>query len=146
VPASALFRGLFATALAADEILTEVRVPPQPQGWGLAELSRRAGDFALAGVAVAIDTAPGDRRRCARARVVAFGAGDRPMRLRASEAVLAGAWLDADTAVRAAQAASPEIDPPDDVHATAEYRRHLVAVLAERALLDAFAQVARVSR
>jgi carbon-monoxide dehydrogenase medium subunit len=141
-----LFRGLFATTLATDEILTEVRVPPQPEGWGFAELSRRAGDFALAGVAVLFDTAPHDRRLCARARVVAFGAGDRPVRLAASEAVLAGASLDADTAGRAAQAASPEIDPPDDVQATSEYRRHLVAVLAERALLDAFDGVARVSR
>ena len=138
VPAIHFFRGLLATALGADEILTEVRVPPQPPGWGFAELARRPGDFALAGIAAIVCGAGEDAGRCERARLVGFGVGDRPVRLMPSEVILAGARLDAGVAAEAAAAAGPASDPPDDVHASSEYRRHLVTVLTERALLQAF--------
>jgi carbon-monoxide dehydrogenase medium subunit len=138
VPASAFFLGLLATALAAGEILTEVRVPAQGPGWGFSEVARRHGDFALAGVAAVVRAGAG---RCEEVVIVGFGVGDRPMRLAPSERIAKGAGLDAETAAHAAAAAGPACDPPDDVHASAEYRRHLATILAERALLQAFGRL-----
>ncbi len=54
VAADAFFRGLLATALEPDEILTAIDIPAQPPGWGFVEIARRPGDFALAGVAAVI--------------------------------------------------------------------------------------------
>ena len=132
IAAGAFFRGLLSTALEADEILIAVEVPAQPPGWGFAEVARRPGDFALAGVAAVVGEGE--------VRLVGFGVGDRPLRLSSAERLLAGATLDAETAARAGAAAGPDCDPPSDVHGSAEYRRHLATVLAERALLQASAR------
>jgi carbon-monoxide dehydrogenase medium subunit len=141
VPAGEFFRGLLATALGPREILVEVRVPgPAATAWGFAEVARRPGDFALAGVVAVLHPAPGAPGRGRPARLVAFGAGDVPVRLTAAEALLAGVALDAEAARRAGRAGAAQTAPPDDVHASAGYRRHLVAVLAEQALLDAAAR------
>jgi len=132
IAAGAFFRGLLSTALEADEILIAVEVPAQPPGWGFAEVARRPGDFALAGVAAVLGEGG--------VRLVGFGVGDRPLRLSSAERLLAGATLDAETAARAGTAAGPDCDPPSDVHGSGEYRRHLATVLAERALLQASAR------
>jgi CO/xanthine dehydrogenase FAD-binding subunit len=132
IAAGAFFRGLLSTALEADEILIAIEVPAQPPGWGFAEVARRPGDFALAGVAAVLGEGE--------VRLVGFGVGDRPLRLSSAERLLAGATLDAETAARAGTAAGPDCDPPSDVHGSGEYRRHLATVLAERALLQASAR------
>jgi carbon-monoxide dehydrogenase medium subunit len=132
IAAGAFFRGLLSTALEADEILIAIEVPAQPPGWGFAEVARRPGDFALAGVAAVLGEGG--------VRLVGFGVGDRPLRLSSAERLLAGATLDAETAARAGTAAGPDCDPPSDVHGSGEYRRHLATVLAERALLQASAR------
>jgi carbon-monoxide dehydrogenase medium subunit len=142
VTAPGYFRGLLATALEPDEILTEVRVPAQPATWGFAELARRPGDFAVAGVAALISVAAGGPgRRCERAALVGFGVSDRPVRLPHVERLLASEPLDHGTIGRAAAAAPADCDPPDDVHGSADYRRHLASVLAERALDQALARL-----
>ena len=133
IAAGAFFRGLLSTALEADEILIAIEVPAQPPGWGFAEVARRPGDFALAGVAAVLGEGG--------VRLVGFGVGDRPLRLSSAERLLAGATLDAETAARAGTAAGPDCDPPSDVHGSAEYRRHLATVLTERALLQALARL-----
>jgi CO/xanthine dehydrogenase FAD-binding subunit len=138
VALDAFFVGLLATALADDEILVEIEIPAQRgAGWGFGEIARRAGDFAIAGVAGVLRTAGG---RCADARLVAFGADDRPVRLRAAEHTLAGATIADDLAARTAAAAPSDCTPPDDVHASAEYRRHLVRVLTEQVVQAALAR------
>ncbi len=143
LPASDFFVGLFATALAADEILTEVHVPDlRGTGWGFAEVARRAGDFALAGVAVVLRAAPGAPGRCDVARLVAFGAGPNPMRLGAAEALLAGRAFDANRAGAVGTAAAGACAPDDDLHASAEYRRHLVSILTEQAIREALERLA----
>jgi carbon-monoxide dehydrogenase medium subunit len=131
-----LVLGPLTTALAVDEILVEVEVPDaRDAAWGFAEVARRAGDFALAGVAAVLR---GARGRIAHARLVAFGADERPVRLRSAEArVLAHAG-----AREAAAAAAAECRPPDDVHASAAYRRHLVAVLTEQVVGQALGRLA----
>jgi aerobic carbon-monoxide dehydrogenase medium subunit len=137
IAAGAFFLGSMATALAPDEILTAVEVPPTGPGWGFAEIARRPGDFALAGVVVVLGPAPRTE-----ARVVGFGVGDRPVRLGAAERALAQAPTGDDGAARAGAAAGPDCDPPSDVHGSAAYRRHLAAVLTERAALQARARLA----
>jgi carbon-monoxide dehydrogenase medium subunit len=147
VAADVFFRGLLATELRPDEILTAIDVPAQPPGWGFVEIARRPGDFALAGVAVVVRvgrplTLPsrplgGEGE----VRLVGFGVGDRPLRLTGAERVLTGVPIDAATAARAGAAAAPDCDPPSDVHGSADYRRHLATVLAERALLQAAARL-----
>jgi CO/xanthine dehydrogenase FAD-binding subunit len=139
VPADEFFVGLLTTALHDDEILTEIHVPPPRGAWGFAELARRRGDFALVGVAAAVAADRGAER----ARIVGFGVGDGPVRLRAAEDVLAGAALDGASAHAAGVAAAEACAPAADLHASAEYRRHLVAVLTEQVVTDVIARLER---
>jgi aerobic carbon-monoxide dehydrogenase medium subunit len=135
------FVGALTTALAAGEILVHVEIPDaRDAGWGFAEIARRPGDFAIAGVAALVRGRDG---RCHAARLVAFGAHDRPVRLRAAEAAITGGRLSAELGAQAAGMASTDCRPPDDVHASAEYRAHLVRVLTERAVHDAVTRLSR---
>ena len=93
-----------------------------------------AGDFALAGVTISLDGK-------AHARVVGFGVADRPVRLRAAEALVAAAPRDPAAPARAGAAAAADCDPATDVHASAEYRRHLATVLTEDALRQAIGRL-----
>lgn len=136
VAAAAFFQGLLTTAIAPDEILTEVRVPAPGRGWGFAEVARRSGDFALAGVVAVLDRPAGSTGPCASARIVGFGVSDRPMRFPEAERILVTAHP--DPALAGAAAAC---DPPSDVHASATYRRHLAAVLAEEAVRQALVRL-----
>ena len=136
-----LFVGALTTTLQADEILIGIEIPDaRGAGWGFSEVARRPGDFAIAGVAA---MARGTRGRCERARLVAFGAHERPVRLRAAEAAITGAELSPSLGARAAAHTAADCQPPDDVHASAEYRTHLVRVLTEQAVRDAVLGVAR---
>ncbi len=141
IAAGDFFLGLFATALATDEILVEVEIPAQRgTGWGFAEVARRAGDFAIAGVAGVLRAGevPG---RCVAARLVVFGADDRPIRVTAAEASLVGEVLTPDLAARAGAGAAGGCHPSDDVHASADYRRHLVTVLTEQVVGEALSRL-----
>lgn len=129
------------TALAADELLCEVRLPPSPPGAGYAviEFARRHGDFALAGAMVRLERDA--RGRLRNPRLVLFGVGRRPLRALAAEARLADARPEDGLFAGAAAIAAGECDPYDDLHASAVYRRHLAEVLTGRALEEAFARV-----
>ncbi len=134
IPAADFFLGSLTTALAPDEIITEIRLPTWPAGrrWGFEEFARRRGDFALAGVAVFWDEDEGRRVRNAHLGVI--GACRRPHRLSAAEAILDDRTLDEKAVGEAARAAAAAVEPPEDLHAGADYRRALVATLLERAL------------
>jgi carbon-monoxide dehydrogenase medium subunit len=135
IAADAFFFGALATALAADEIITEIRLPAWPAGrrYGFEEFALRRGDFAIAAAAVFYDLDPGGH--AANARVGVIGVGERPARLPTVEAVLDGARVDADTIARAAAATSAAVAPQDDIHASAAYRRALAGTMVERALI-----------
>jgi carbon-monoxide dehydrogenase medium subunit len=116
------FLGFFDTALGADEMLVEVRVPRRPgEGWGYEKFTRRANDWAIVGVA----TVAG--------RVSLANMGSRPVRAAATEAALANGAGAAEAAALAAE----DTSPPDDLAADAEYRRHLARILTRRALVTA---------
>jgi carbon-monoxide dehydrogenase medium subunit len=116
------FRGVFTTALAADEMLVEVEVPALPARTGTCflEIARRRGDYALVGVAatVTVDAAG----KPVGARIALCNAGATPVLVAVSD-------LDG-----APEQVRREIDPPENVHATAAFRRHLAGVLTRRAL------------
>jgi len=139
IAAEDLCVGPFLTSLQPTELLCEVHVPDQRGwGWGFAEVARRPGDFALAGVAALLRLGAGV---CESVRLVAFGVGAGPVRLVWAERLLLGSAVDVESARRGAEAAAEGLPPPpSDVHASAEYRRHLVAVLTEQVLLEAQAR------
>jgi CO/xanthine dehydrogenase FAD-binding subunit len=134
--AGEFFVNLFSTALQPDELLVEVRIPPWPAsgGWGFRELSRRPGDFAIAVVATAVTL---ERGKFKEARISMGGVGPTALRASKAEQLLKGQAPDEGALQAAGQAASEASDPPNDIHGSAEYRRHVVEVLTRRALRDA---------
>jgi CO/xanthine dehydrogenase FAD-binding subunit len=139
VPAVDFFTGLFSTALEPGELLVAVEIPRPAarSGFAFEEISRRHGDFALAGAAAAVTV--DDRGRCREARVALLSVGDRPVVAEHAARTLDGEVPSAE-AIRAAaeRAAADDIDPPSDIHASSRYRRRLAAVLTRRALERAF--------
>jgi carbon-monoxide dehydrogenase medium subunit len=135
--AADFFRGALTTALEPDEIITEIRLPPWPAGrrFAFQEFAQRRGDFAMSGVALYYD--PAADGRVGNAHVGVIGVADRPQRLATVEAVLNGCTISDATLAAAAKAASAAVDPHDDIHASAAYRRSLTGTLVERALRSA---------
>lgn len=123
IAASDFFTGYFESALAADEMLTEVRVPKAPgAAWNYQKFNRRAQDWAIVGAAaVAVNGAT---------NVALVNMGATPLRATAVEAALAGGSSAAEAAAQAAEGT----EPPTDLNATPEYREHLARVLTRRAL------------
>ncbi|EHY87646.1 FAD binding domain-containing protein [Saccharomonospora azurea] len=121
IAATEFFLGPFTTALEPDEVLTEIRLPRAEAGWGFEKFTRRAIDWAIVGVAV--------QGR----NVGLINLAGTPMRAEATERALADGASIAEAAALAAEGTSPADEP----HATAEYRKHLARVLAERALVQA---------
>jgi len=137
LPAAAFATGPLSTALAHDELVTEIRLPPWPAGrrWGFEEFALRRGDFALAGIACYYD--PDVTGRATNVHVGVIGACPRPHRLTAAEAALEGGAVDEAAVAAACAAAVTELDPPSDLHADAAYRSALAAILLRRALRQA---------
>jgi carbon-monoxide dehydrogenase medium subunit len=143
VPADEFFIGLFTTVLEPDELLVEVALPSMParSGWSLMEVARRPHDFALVGVAAVVNL--DENGRCEQARMVFLSAGDSPrVAPQAAESLKGQAPTQESIRAAAEIAASKEIDPSSDIHATAEFRRHLANVLCRRALEQAFQRAA----
>lgn len=142
VAAADFYQGLFETALADDEILTEIDVRPLPDnvGYSFHEFARRHGDYAQAGVAVLLTV--DDSGVCQAARLVYLNVGDMPMDAKGAAAMLVGNVITPELIEAAAQfAAANEIAPSGDVHGSAAYKRHLAAVLGKRAIVEALSKV-----
>ena len=121
IAAGDFFQGFLETALAPDELLTEIRVPKTSGGFSYQKFNRRAQDWAIVG-ALAVHNGT--------TRVALVNMGGTPIRARAVEDALAGGASIADAAERAAEGT----EPPSDLNATPEYREHLARVLVRRAL------------
>jgi carbon-monoxide dehydrogenase medium subunit len=153
IAADDFFRGIYTTALAPGEIVTEILLPRPAAGWrwGFEELARRHGDFALAGLAAGVRVTEGSAAVAGRGepeasradrgiepseykelRLVFFGVGPRPVRARRAEAALAGRHADAEALAAAGRALDGDLDPPGDVHGSPALRRHLARVLLSR--------------
>jgi len=138
VPAKDFFLGLFTSVLEPEELLVEIKLPafPERTGWSLMEIARRPHDFCLIGVAAVLTL--DEKDQCQGAKLVYLSAGDGPVEAPGAADILKGQKL-TDEAIRAAaeKASAEEIDPSSDIHATAEFRRHLANVLTRRALEEA---------
>lgn len=128
------FKKRHTTIMEHDEMLTHVTFPPWKagDGWAFEEVGRRPGDFAIAGVAVLLTPANG---RCGRARITVFGTPDIPQRSESAETLLAGNSLSAGLMNEIVARVQAETSTWSDLHATAEYRRHVIGVLVRRAVL-----------
>jgi carbon-monoxide dehydrogenase medium subunit len=133
IAANDFFEGIMTTALAEDEILTEVRLPviSDQTRFGFNEFNRRAGDFAIAMALVTYQLVDGV---IAEPRVGIGGAEARPRRMPEAEAALKGRPLEAKTFQAAAEAAAEALDPIEDIQADSEFRRDLVRAVTRRAL------------
>ena len=138
IPAREFFRGLFETALAPDEIVTEIVIPAPPprSGGAYLKLERKVGDFATAAVAVQLTLDASDT--CSRAGIGLTNVGATPIAATQAESFLTNKRLDDGTIAQAAQLAADAADPFEDRRGSAEYKRDVVRVLAARALRLAF--------
>lgn len=141
LPAEEFLTGIMSNALEPGEMVVAVRYPRPVAGTSAAfvEFARRLGDFALAGAAVILTIRKGV---CEQARVTVVGMGDGPFRAHEAEAVLTGSALNGKTSKDAFTEAVAKVvagvEPSEDVHASADYRRHLAGVMTARALQTAF--------
>jgi aerobic carbon-monoxide dehydrogenase medium subunit len=138
IDAADFFEGPLMTALQADEIITEIRLPlwPAKRRFGFQEFARRRGDFAMAAAAVFYDD-DDDGGKARNAHVGTIGVADHPLRLKAAEDAINGNSIDEGVIAKAEAAASASVDPADDIHASGAYRKALIGVMVERALRDA---------
>ncbi|MGI8802944.1 MAG: FAD binding domain-containing protein [Solirubrobacteraceae bacterium] len=138
IAAADFFRGYMETAaVAADEVVTEVRLPSM-DGWsfGYEKFNRRQEDWAMVGVCVLVEVSDGV---CSDVRIGLTNMGGTPLRAAAAEAALRGQPLSGESIAAAAAEAADATTPPADINASSEYRRHLARVLCRRALEQAAA-------
>jgi carbon-monoxide dehydrogenase medium subunit len=130
------FRGAFVTTLAADEMIVALRVPAMRPGAGFAfqEFAQRRGAPIIAAVAVMLERAGA---RCTKARIAAAGVGPVPIRLFAPEGIVERSGPSDEAIEAASELAAEMVDPISDLHASADFRRHLTQVLVKRALCAA---------
>ncbi len=135
VIAQDFFRGLYATALKAGELLVAAEFPLPESGYASAfgELARRHGDYAMVGVAAHGST---QGQKFSDVRVALFGVGDRPVRAARFERALEGRPAAASTIEGALAALDSDLDPRADLQASAATKRHLAKVLAGRVLTN----------
>jgi carbon-monoxide dehydrogenase medium subunit len=138
IAAADLFQDYLTTAIEPGEVLTEVSVPAL-QGWGHAyeKFTRRAEDWAMVGVCALVQRAADGT--CADVRVAFTNMASTPIRATAVEDALRGQPLSAEAIAAAAEHAAEGTEPPGDLNATPEYKRHLSRVITKRALQRAAA-------
>ncbi len=138
VAARDFFIGPLTTAIEPHELLCEIHFPIAPERtvWGFQELCRRPGDFAVA--AVACQLALDDSQVCTAAAVAVGGAHAIPLAIAEAAAALVGGKGEAAAITEAAEKAAAAVDPPSDVHGSADFRRRMVKVLTQRALTEAW--------
>jgi carbon-monoxide dehydrogenase medium subunit len=150
VSAGDFYSGPLSTDVAEDELLRAVRFSRIPDGCALVELARRAGDFAIVAAAAALDLVEG---RLSQVRLALGGVAATPRRIHEAEDVLEGVepvegadglLVPADVLEELDDVVRRSIDPPGDLHGSPDYRRHLAATLAHRAVERALAEVPSV--
>ena len=143
VPADELFLSYFTTSLEPEEMVTEVRfrLPVESAGTTFMELSRRHGDFGIAGVAAVVTRENGFIKE---SRLGLMGAGGTPVRPTEAERILAGSEPTEDVLEAAAEAVDRAIEPTGDIHGSEDFRRNTAKVLTKRAVRRAFERARRM--
>jgi carbon-monoxide dehydrogenase medium subunit len=144
IPAEQWFEGYLMTSRSPDELLVEVRFPAARPGTGVSfqEVARRHGDFAIVGLAASLVLSGGV---ISEARMAFAGLSDVPARPGAAEDLLVGETPSAELFAEAARRATDDVDPPDDLHGSPDYRKTIAATLVRRVLKEAADQAARGS-
>ena len=138
IAAADMFQDYLTTALEHTEVITQISIPRLDDwGFGYQKFTRRAEDWAMVGVCALVKKGAGGE--CEDVRVGLTHMGPTPLRASAVEDALRGGGLDAESIAAAAAHASDGTDPPGDLNATPDYKRHLAAVLTRRALEEAVA-------
>src|SRR5215468_10039699 len=140
IPIEKFFTGLFATALAPDEILTEIRipVPPAKSGGAYVKLERKVGDFATAAAAAQVTLGKGGEIE--KVGIGLTNAGPTPIKATAAEQSLKGKKPDADAIAAASKLAAQTTSPSADRRGSVEYKKEMARVLTARALAKAVAR------
>ena len=143
VPAGEFFVSTFMTALDTPDVLSAIRFPVWSGrcGFAVEEVARRFGDFALTGAVCAVQLDGDDK--VTRSAIGMFGMGSTPLRATEAEAALAGAAIGRLDLEEVGRTAVAQTDPPDDIHASAAYRRSVGAVVVARALRRAIEEAQR---
>ncbi len=137
LPVTDLFEDYLTTAVGPDEVLTGIRLPAlEGYGFGFEKFNRRAEDWAMVGVSALVRATDGT---CEDVRIGLTHMGSTPLRATAAEEALRGASLSPESIASAAEQAAEGTEPPADLNATADYKRHLARVLCRRALEEASA-------
>lgn len=137
IQAEDFFDSFFTTTLESNEVATEVRFAGAngATGWSFEEIARRHGDFAIVGVVTLLTL---DGAAIGDARISAFGVASTPVRIAAAEQLLVGETDLSDSLLdRVAVEVSAGINPPNDIHGSAEYRRYVAGILTRRGLVQA---------
>jgi carbon-monoxide dehydrogenase medium subunit len=144
IAAEDFFVGQLTTVLEPDEMLVRIDIPawPEQTGSSLQEVAMRLGDFALGGVATTLTL--GADGRVARARIVCFGVGERPLRQTEAEQSLVGATPGDEAFAEAGRLVSARVEPTEDIHASAGYRKRLAGILTRRALAESHSRIRQV--
>jgi carbon-monoxide dehydrogenase medium subunit len=132
IPAADFFTDLLQTALEPQEIIAAIEIPVTQRLGAIEEITRRSGDYAMAGLAATLAL---DAGRVVAPRLVYFGVGNIPVLAAAAARALEGRSLDRASITAAQQALAEDLDPPRDLHGPPEMKRHLARVLTERVLL-----------
>jgi aerobic carbon-monoxide dehydrogenase medium subunit len=144
MPLGEFYTDLFDTAMEHDEIVLEVQVPPMPPKSACAykKFNLLQNDQGI--VAVAARIAVDNSGTCTDARIILGNAGVTPIRAKSAEAALVGKKLDEAVLVAAGEAAASDADPVSDIHASEEFRRHLIKVLTKRMARQAWEQAVKL--
>jgi carbon-monoxide dehydrogenase medium subunit len=139
ISADDFFISVYTTSLDPTEVLSEVRfpAPPADMAWSFMEVSRRHGDFAMVGAIAGLSVDRG-RNQITNARLVYCGVGARPTRVPDAEKALIGQAPTDEAFAAASELVSNGVDPHDDLHASAAYRRSVAGAMARRTLKDAW--------
>jgi aerobic carbon-monoxide dehydrogenase medium subunit len=141
LPVGEFFSGAYENALDPDELIVAIRFPIAPARFAFFERNRKHNDWAVLAVAALGDVDPDGR--FSRVRLALGGVNDRPVLAEAAMRRLEGQQWDDAVVTEAADLALEAVDPPDDVRASAEYRRHLVPVHVRRVLRTLAAEASR---
>jgi len=135
IQATEMFEDYLTTAVAPDEVITTVKLPSLDGfGWGYEKFVRRSEDWAMVGVCALVKSNGGT---CEDVRVALTHMGTTPLRATATEDALRGQSLSPESIASAAEQAAEGTDPPGDLNATPDYKKHLARVLTRRALMSA---------
>ena len=135
IQAAEMFKGFLTTEVGADEVVTSVYMPAlEGFGWGYEKFTRRAEDWAMVGVCALVKSNGGT---CEDVRVGLTHMGLTPLRASATEEALRGQSLSPEAIANAADQVAEGLNPPGDLNASPEYKKHLARVLTRRALTAA---------